>query len=85
MMMGRPKSLSPPPPTSFGEFLVQQRVLDRFQLFRALQMQDQAPAARLGECAAALGFVPIDVLEALLKRFAGRYDAEAMITTPFER
>ena len=34
---------------SFGEYLVDQGVLDRFQLFRALQMQDRLPGVRLGE------------------------------------
>src|SRR4051812_30575517 len=38
----------------FGEFLIAERVLDRQQLFRAMQMQDRNPGVRLGECAAAL-------------------------------
>jgi hypothetical protein len=53
----------------FGEFLVEQGVLDRFQLFRALQMQDRLPGVKLGECAAALGYAPIGVIERLYKRF----------------
>lgn len=55
---------------TFGEFLVDQGVLDRFQLFRALQMQDRLPGVRLGECAAALGYAPIHAIERLYERFA---------------
>jgi hypothetical protein len=55
---------------SFGEFLVDQGFLDRFQLFRALQMQDRLPGVRLGECAAALGYAPINAIERLYERFA---------------
>ena len=54
---------------SFGEFLVEQGVLDRFQLFRALQMQDRLPGVRLGEAAAALGYAPIGAIERLFTRF----------------
>ena len=54
---------------SFGEYLVDQGVLDRFQLFRALQMQDRLPGVRLGECAAALGYAPIAAIERLYERF----------------
>lgn len=55
---------------SFGEYLVEQTVVDRFQLFRALQMQDRLPGVRLGECAAALGYVPISKVEKLYAQFA---------------
>ncbi|MDB4955424.1 MAG: hypothetical protein JWO36_2993 [Myxococcales bacterium] len=55
---------------SFGEYLVEQGVVDRYQLFRALQMQDRLPGVRLGECAAALGYVPISKVEKLYARFA---------------
>jgi len=54
---------------SFGEFLVEQGVLDRFQLFRALQMQDRLSGVRLGEAAAALGYAPIGAIERLFQRF----------------
>ncbi len=54
---------------SFGEYLVDQGVLDRFQLFRALQMQDRLPGVRLGEAAAALGYAPIGAIERLYTRF----------------
>ena len=55
---------------SFGEYLVEQHRLDRFQLFRALQMQDRHPGVRIGECAAALGFVQISEVEKLYTSFA---------------
>jgi hypothetical protein len=54
---------------TFGEFLVEEGVLDRFQLFRALQMQDRSPGTRLGECAAALGYAPKGAIERLYQRF----------------
>ncbi len=54
---------------SFGEYLVDQQVLTRFQLFRALQMQDRLPGVRLGECAAALGYAPIAQIERLYAAF----------------
>jgi hypothetical protein len=54
---------------SFGEYLVEEQVLDRFQLFRALQMQDRLPGVRLGECAAALGYAPINAIEKIYARF----------------
>lgn len=56
---------------SFGEYLVEQGVVDRFQLFRALQMQDRLPGVRLGEAAAALGFAPIKQIEKLYAAFSG--------------
>ena len=39
-----------------GEWLVQENVLTREQLLRALQIQDQIPGIRLGECVVALGY-----------------------------
>lgn len=54
---------------SFGEFLVDQGVVDRFQLFRALQMQDRLPGVRLGEAVAALGYASIGAVERLFQRF----------------
>ena len=47
----------------FGEFLVERRSITRYQLLRALMMQDRYPGVRLGECAAALGYVPIAEVE----------------------
>lgn len=55
---------------SFGEYLVDQGLVDRYQLFRALQMQDRLPGVRLGECAAALGYVSISKVEKLYAQFA---------------
>jgi hypothetical protein len=54
---------------TFGEYLVEEQVLDRFQLFRALQMQDRLPGVRLGEAAAALGYAPIGAIEKIYSRF----------------
>jgi len=54
---------------SFGEYLVEQGVVTRFQLFRSLQMQDRLPGVRLGECAAALGFAPIGAIERHYAKF----------------
>jgi len=54
---------------SFGEYLVEQGVVDRFQLFRALQLQDRTPGVRLGEAVAALGYAPIGAVERLYQRF----------------
>ena len=56
---------------SFGEYLIEKGVIDRFQLFLALQMQDRLPGVRLGEAAAALGFAPIKQIEKLYAAFAG--------------
>lgn len=55
---------------SFGEYLVEQGVLDRFQLFRSLQLQDRLEGVRLGEAAAALGFAPIGAIERHYEGFA---------------
>jgi hypothetical protein len=55
----------------FGEFLVEQGILDRRQLFRAIQMQDRNPGVRLGECAAALGYAPIAQIERAFRQFVG--------------
>lgn len=54
---------------SFGEYLVDQGIVDRFQLFRALQLQDRSPGTRLGEAVAALGYAPIGAVERLYQRF----------------
>ena len=61
----------------FGEFLVQQQVLDRFQLFRSLQLQDRAPGRRLGECAVALGFAPRAAIEQLHLWYARQHAGPA--------
>jgi hypothetical protein len=55
----------------FGEFMVERAAIDRFQLFRALQMQDRHPGVRIGECAAALGYVQISEVERLYDVWRG--------------
>jgi hypothetical protein len=55
----------------FGEYLVEQGIVDRAQLFRAMQMQDRNPGTRLGECAAALGYAPVGQIERAYRMFAG--------------
>jgi hypothetical protein len=80
--------LARPKRWTFGEFLVKQRVLDRFQLFRALQMQDRMPNARLGQCAVALGYLPQKAVEQMHRRFTETvYEAEleTMSTEAFDR
>jgi hypothetical protein len=69
----------------FGEFLVEYDVLDRFQLFRALQMQDREPGMRLGQCAAALGFIPHAAIEQLHVRFIELEHLEYFPTEAFSR
>jgi hypothetical protein len=54
---------------SFGEYLVDQGIVDRYQLFRALQLQDRSPGVRLGEAVDALGYAPIGAVERLYTRF----------------
>lgn len=60
----------------FGEFLVDQGVVDRYQLFRALQMQDRLPGVRLGEAVAAQGYAPIGAIERLYERFQALQSVE---------
>jgi hypothetical protein len=74
-------------PPTFGEFLVQHDVLDRVQLFRALQLQDRRPGLPLGQCAVALGYAPRESIEAHHARFAEAVGAEleAMSTEAFDR
>jgi hypothetical protein len=75
------------PHAPFGEFLIEHRVLDRFQLFRALQLQDRMPRARLGHCAVALGYVVRSQIERLHLEFSARHDhaLETMATEAFRR
>jgi hypothetical protein len=79
------RELAAPKLTAFGEFLVEHAVLDRFQLFRVLQMQDRVPGARLGQCAVALGYAERSAIEALHARFAQRDELDAMATGAFHR
>lgn len=62
---------------SFGEYLVERRALTRYQLFRALQMQDRNPGVRIGECIAALGFLEYDAIESHLDRWKSLAIVEA--------
>ncbi|MBK9031420.1 MAG: hypothetical protein IPL61_08795 [Myxococcales bacterium] len=55
----------------FGEFLVDRGAINRYQLLRALWMQDRFPGVRLGECAAALGYVPVADVERLYIAWRG--------------
>ena len=66
-----PRSESGLETVSFGEFLVDRRVINRHQLFCALQMQDRNPGVRLGECLAALGFLPYAEVERYLSSWKG--------------
>ena len=56
----------------FGEYLVDQGVVDRFQLFQALQLQDRSRGVRLGEAITTLGYAPAGAIEHLLARFQQR-------------
>src|SRR5262249_61079806 len=47
----------------FGEYLVEQGLIDRYQLFRALQMQDRKPGVPLGQAVVALGFATALAIE----------------------
>ena len=55
----------------FGEYLVEQGLLDRCQLFHALQLQDRTPGLRIGEAATALGFATRGAIERTFARFRG--------------
>jgi len=69
----------------FGEFLVINQLIDRYQLFRALQLQDKIPGARLGACAVALGYARRDAVEQLHAAFELGSGLEVMHTEPFSR
>ena len=53
----------------FGEYVVEQGRISRYQLFRAMQMQDRHPGVRIGECIAALGYLQIGEVERLYAQF----------------
>jgi hypothetical protein len=55
----------------FGEFLVAENALTRYQLFRALQLQDQPPHRRIGECIAALGYLTGEQIKDYLRKWNG--------------
>jgi hypothetical protein len=71
--------------STFGEYLVRHSVLDRFQLFRVLQMQDRVPGARLGQCAVALGYAERSAIEAMHRKFAQHDELDTMATDAFHR
>ena len=52
---------------NFGEYLVNNRAITREELFRALQLQDQNPGVRIGECLAKLGAMDYLQVELHLK------------------
>jgi hypothetical protein len=64
-------TLAKPKRPTFGEYLVRQRVLSRFQLFRALQLKDRRPSVPLGQCAVELGYVQRAAIERAYVRFTG--------------
>jgi len=80
-------TLRAPKRTTFGEFLVARRIISRTQLFRALQMQDRIPNARLGSCAVALGYAPRHRVEELYAQFvqAAEAELETMRTEAFRK
>lgn len=53
----------------FGEYLVERGAIDRYQLLRALQLQDREPNAYLGECLAALGSLSYDEVRRHLEAY----------------
>jgi hypothetical protein len=54
----------------FGEFLVDTGKLSRSQLLSAMMFQDRNPGVRIGECVAALGFVPYEDVDRLFAEYA---------------
>lgn len=56
-------TLAAPRRLHFGEFLVEQNLISRYQLFRVLQLKDRIPGARLGQCAVALGYIQRTAIE----------------------
>jgi len=69
---------------AFGEFLVWQQAIDRHQLLRALQMQDDNPGIRLGECMALLGLLHPAEIECHLGFWLGTGEAEPKSTVEHE-
>lgn len=57
------------PEIQFGEYLVDQGLIDRFQLFRTLQLQDRTTGLQLGAAVAILGYAPASAIERLYARF----------------
>ncbi len=55
----------------FGEYLVETGKLSRDQLFAAMMFQDQNPGVRIGECVAALGYVPYPEVDQAFTQYTG--------------
>lgn len=62
---------------SFGEYLVSQQAISRQDLFRGLQLQDQNPGVKIGECLAKLGAMGYVQIEQHLKDWNGMNVVEA--------
>lgn len=54
---------------SFGEYLVHNSAITRYDLFLALQMQDNNPGVRLGECLAKMGTLSSGTVQAHVLRW----------------
>ena len=54
---------------SFGEYLVSQKAISREELLRGLQLQDQNPGVKLGECLAKLGAMSYQQVEVHLRNW----------------
>ena len=54
----------------FGEFLVETGTLGRDQLFSAMMFQDRNPGVRIGECIAALGYLPYAEVDRLYGKYS---------------
>jgi hypothetical protein len=55
----------------FGEYLVDTGKIRRDQLFSAMMFQDKNPGVRIGECIAALGYVPYAEVDQLYTQYSG--------------
>ncbi len=55
----------------FGEYLVETGALGRSELFQAMMFQDKNPGVRIGECVAALGFMPYADVDRLYNEYVG--------------
>jgi len=80
--------LKAPSASRFGEYLVQQHILDRYQLFRALQLQDRMPTVRLGTCAVALGYAQREFIEQIYAEYCHHpnpLNLDNMMTESFHR
>lgn len=62
---------------SFGEFLVSQNAITRQELLCGLQLQDQNPGVKLGECLAKLGAIAYPDVEKHLARWNQVHTVEA--------